>query len=78
MKYPLKAHLMIAGGILMLIIFSIRGYSALTTPGLGVGEAYVAGGFLIGGWLIWSGIKEWRYARQTRVGDDETPPTEGA
>lgn len=76
MKYSLKAHVMIAGGILMLIIFSVFAYNALATPG--VGEAYVAGGFLIGGWLIWSGIKEWRHARAARAETDETPPTEGA
>lgn len=78
MEYNLKSHLMIAFGILVLIIFAIRGYSALTTPGWGLSEAYVAGGLILGGWLVKSGISEWRYARKARASGDDTPPTEGA
>ncbi|MEO0816556.1 MAG: hypothetical protein AAFX86_04535 [Pseudomonadota bacterium] len=62
----MKHHIMIAGGLLMLIIFAVQGFLAIREPGLGVREAYVAGGFLIGGWLIKSGLAEWRHARQSR------------
>lgn len=56
---------MIALGLLMLIIFGVQGFLAIREPGLGVREAYVAGGFVLGGWLIKSGLAEWRHARNS-------------
>lgn len=57
---------MIALGLLMLIIFGIQGFLALGEPGLGFREAYVVGGFVLGGWLIKGGLSEWRHARNSR------------
>ncbi|MEM8617238.1 MAG: hypothetical protein AAGF20_09925 [Pseudomonadota bacterium] len=62
----MKHHIMIAFGLVMTIIFIWRGASALSEPGLGVREAYSLGGLLIAGWLIISGIREWRYARSSK------------
>ncbi|MEL6663698.1 MAG: hypothetical protein AAFO57_01340 [Pseudomonadota bacterium] len=62
----MKHHIMIALGLLMLIIFAVQGFLALSEPGLGVREAYVAGGLILGGWLVKSGLSEWRHARKSR------------
>ena len=62
----MKHHIMLSLGILMLLVFSYRGALALIEPGLGVSEAYLAGGLVLSGWLIKGGITEWRYARRQR------------
>jgi hypothetical protein len=48
----------------MCVVFAYRGAVALLAPGLGFEEAYIAGGLLIAGWLIRSGLVEWRTARK--------------
>ncbi|MEM9739122.1 MAG: hypothetical protein AAF829_04575 [Pseudomonadota bacterium] len=62
----MKHHIMIALGTLMLIIFGVQGFHALSEPGLGVREAYVAGGLILAGWLIKSGLAEWRQVQKPR------------
>lgn len=62
----MKHHIMIALGLIMLIVFAWQGFEAIAEPGLGVREAYVAGGFILAGWLIQSGIAEWRHARKSQ------------
>lgn len=59
----MKHHIMIALGLLMAVIFGYRAAMALLEPGLGVREAYLLGGLVIAAWLIFSGLKERRYAR---------------
>ncbi|MEL7446944.1 MAG: hypothetical protein AAGK02_14230 [Pseudomonadota bacterium] len=56
----MKHHIMIALGLLLLVIFAYRGALALAAPGLGVLEAYIAGGLVLGGWLIRAGLAERR------------------
>jgi hypothetical protein len=60
----MKHHIMISLGLLMCVVFAYRGAVALLAPGLGFEEAYIAGGLLIAGWLIRSGLVEWRTARK--------------
>ena len=60
----MKHHLMITLGLVMAVIFVWRGVEAFSQPGLGVREAYVAGGFLIAGLLVVSGLREWRRSRR--------------
>lgn len=55
---------MIALGLLMAILFSYRGAQALLEPGLGFSELYCAGGLVLAGWLIFSGVQEWRAGRR--------------
>ena len=55
---------MIALGLLMAILFSWRGAQALLAPGFGVAEIYNAGGLVLAGWLLYSGISEWRAERR--------------
>lgn len=57
---------MIALGLLMLITFAVQGFHAISEPGWSLREAYVAGGLVLGGWLIKSGLAEWRHARNSR------------
>jgi len=59
----MKSHLFISFGLLIAAIFFMRGLEALSVPGLGLSELYIAGGFLIAGFLIHAGWKE-RKARQ--------------
>lgn len=54
----MRAHLFIAFGLLIAAIFFMRGLEALRTPGLGIRELYVLGGFLIAGLLIRAGLKD--------------------
>ncbi|MEM1106183.1 MAG: hypothetical protein AAGH87_07310 [Pseudomonadota bacterium] len=58
----MKHHIMIALGLLMLILFAVQAFLALGEPGLGVKEAYVAGGFILAGMLLRGGLAEWRRA----------------
>lgn len=51
---------MIALGLLMAILFSWRGALALIEPGFGFSELYNGGGLILAGWLLYSGISEWR------------------
>lgn len=62
----MKHHIMIALGLLMATIFSYQGAMAWLDPGIGGREAYVAGGLLLAGWLIYSGLSEWRAASKTK------------
>lgn len=59
----MKHHIMIALGILMAAIFGFRAANAFVEPGIGFQEAYLVGGLIIAAWLIFSGLKERRYAR---------------
>ena len=68
----MRHHIMIALGLLLLVIFAIRAVNALAAPGLGLHEAYVAGGFALAIWLLWSGIRDFRRARAT--GEQAAPP----
>jgi len=60
----MKHHIMISLGLLMCIVFAYRGAIALPASGLGPEEAYIAGGLLIAGGLIRSGLVEWRTTRK--------------
>jgi len=62
----MKHHIMIALGVLMAIIFVVQAIAAFQAPGIGVREVYVLGGFILAGWLIKSGIAEWRHARNSQ------------
>lgn len=62
----MKNHIMIALGLLMAAIFAYQGANALLEPGFGGREAYVAGGLVLAGWLIYGGLSEWRAARKSR------------
>ena len=59
----MKKHVMLALGFLMCVIYGFRMALALLEPGLGITEAYLAGGLLLSGWLIKGGLAEWRFAR---------------
>lgn len=60
----MKKHIMIALGLLMAILFSWRGAQALVAPGFGFAELYNAGGLVLAGWLLYSGISEWRASKR--------------
>ena len=62
----MKHHIMIAFGVLMAAIFSYQGAIALTEPGIGGKELYMAGGLILAAWLIYGGLAEWRAARGKR------------
>lgn len=62
----MKHHIMISLGLLMTLIFAFQGASALLEPGLGLREAYIAGGLILAGWLIFGGIAEMKQARRDR------------
>lgn len=62
----MKHHAMISLGLLLALVFSYRGALALLEPGLGVQEAYLAGGLILSAWLIKGGLAEWKFARQNR------------
>ena len=54
----MKHHSMIALGLLMAAVFSIRLANAFLAPGLGISELYLCGGILISAALIFGGLKE--------------------
>lgn len=54
----MKAHLTLAIGILMAAIFAYRAANAFLEPGLGLLEAYVLGGLILAGWMMFSGSRE--------------------
>ncbi len=62
----MKHHIMISLGLLMALIFAYQGAQALLTPGFGGREIYVAGGLVLAGWLIFSGLAAWKEARKDR------------
>lgn len=66
----MKHHLMIALGLLMAAVFSFRFANAVLVPGWGLSELYLLGGIVIGGLLIFSGLKERRQARDQASGKD--------
>ena len=66
----MKHHLMIAPGLLMAAIFSFRFANAVLVPGWGLSELYLLGGIVIGGLLIFSGLKERRQARDQAPSED--------
>lgn len=66
----MKHHVMIAMGLLMAAIFSFLMANALVKPGLGIAEAYYAGGLLIAAFLIHGGWREWKAAKANRVDAD--------
>ena len=53
----MKSHLLIAFGILMACIFTVRGLEALAQPGLGLFDLYILGGFILAGLLVRQGFK---------------------
>lgn len=67
MRYHLKHHLMIAAGLIMFIIFLFRGANALAVPGIGLAEAYVAGGLFLAVLVILKGVANWRAARASKT-----------
>tara|TARA_R110001583_G_scaffold194695_1_gene366285 strand:- start:657 stop:977 length:321 start_codon:yes stop_codon:yes gene_type:complete len=63
----LKAHVMMAFGLLMAAIYAVRLASGFSlSDGFGLGEAYLMGGLGLAGALLWSGWKERRYAKRIR------------
>ncbi|MEM7493095.1 MAG: hypothetical protein AAF296_06900 [Pseudomonadota bacterium] len=56
----MKHHVMMAMGLLMAAIFSFMMANALVKPGLGIAEAYYAGGLAIAGFLLHGGWREWQ------------------
>jgi len=54
----MKAHIMIALGLLMAVIFSYRLANALLEPGFGWLELYLFGGIVIAAALIFGGLRE--------------------
>jgi hypothetical protein len=66
----MKHHLMIALGLLMAVVFSYRLANALLAPGLGISELYLVGGVVIGGLLIFYGLRERRHARDQKHDDE--------
>ena len=60
----MKHHIMIALGLLLLVIFGIRLFSAVAQPGIGFDELYCIGGLILAGWLIKGGFAEWKHVRQ--------------
>lgn len=62
---------MIALGLVLGLTFALRLARALLTPGLGVAEAYLAGGLVLSVWLIIGGLAEWRHTRAQRAAGDE-------
>lgn len=70
-REKMKHHIMIALGLLMAVIFCFRMANALVAPGIGFFELYLLGGIFIAGWLIFSGLKERRAAREAA---DEREP----
>ena len=54
----MKAHIMIALGLLMAVIFSYRLATALLEPGFGWRELYLFGGIIIAAALIFGGLRE--------------------
>ena len=54
----MKAHLTLAIGILMAAIFAYRAANAFLEPVLGLLEAYVLGGLILAGWMMFSGSRE--------------------
>ena len=64
----LKAHVMMACGLLMAAIYAVRlaaGFSL--SDGFGLGEVYLIGGLGLAGALLWGGWKERRHARRIRL-----------
>lgn len=59
----MKHHIMLALGLLMAIVFSMKGASAFLSPGLGVADAYAVGGLILAATLIFNGLSEWRRVR---------------
>lgn len=53
----MKSHLLIAFGILMACIFTVRGLEALAQPGWGLFDLYILGGFILAGLLVRQGFK---------------------
>ena len=68
----MKHHIMIALGLVLGLSFALRLARAVLTPGLGMSEAYLAGGLVLSVWLIIGGLAEWRHVRAQRVAGDET------
>ena len=66
----MKHHLMIALGLLMAAVFSFRFANAVLVPGWGLTELYLLGGIVIGGLLIFSGLKERRQAHDQAPSED--------
>jgi len=54
---PIRHHLSIASGLLLLAIFAYRGFLALREPGLGLMEIYCLGGLVFGAALIFDGLR---------------------
>lgn len=54
----MRAHILLSCGLLMLAIFVFRGANAILTPGIGLNEAYVLGGLVLSGWLMFVGSRE--------------------
>ncbi len=68
----MKHHAMISLGLVLGIAFAMRLARAILSPGLGIAEAYLAGGMVLSVWLIVGGLAEWRHVRAKRAGRDES------
>ena len=66
----MKHHIFIASGVLMGVVFSFRLANALLAPGFGVSEVYLFGGIVIAALLIFSGLKEFRHAKEASRDQD--------
>jgi hypothetical protein len=62
----MRPHIFLSFGILMLVIFVYRGIHALLSPGIGISEAYVFGGLVLSGWLMFIGSRELLAMRKAR------------
>lgn len=59
----MKKHIFFSAGLLMCALYGARAVVALAEPGLGRKEAYLAGGLILGIWLIKSALAEHRFER---------------
>lgn len=65
----MKAHVMLALGLLLGAVFALRLAMAVAAPGFGWNEAYLAGGVALSAWLVMGGIAEWRHARALKANE---------
>lgn len=54
----MKGHLFVAFGLIVASIFVFRLLDAIAQPGIGLAEAYVAGGFILSAYLVYFGGRE--------------------
>ena len=59
----MKHHVFIAFGLTLGLIFVFQGLDAIRSPGMGLNEIYVLGGFIFSGLLIRQGLKDRKDAK---------------